>query len=129
MRPRVCAAIIREKKILMVKHEHKGQRYWTLPGGGVEAGERLEQAVIREVKEETHLLISDPKLLFEEPYSNGINYCFLATIGEEAEAKLGYDPEENEIPPQKRILQDVAWHSLKSMRFDSQISKVIELTS
>jgi hypothetical protein len=43
---RVCAAIVRDDAIL-VRHVHDGEDYWTLPGGGVEAGETLEQAVIR----------------------------------------------------------------------------------
>ncbi|MEH7443881.1 NUDIX hydrolase [Bacillus sp. JJ1122] len=43
-----------EKKILMVKNVGNG---WSLPGGAVEPGETLEQAVVREAKEETGLVI------------------------------------------------------------------------
>ena len=43
-----------EKSVLMVKNKGGG---WSLPGGAVEKGETLEQAVIRECKEETNLTI------------------------------------------------------------------------
>ncbi len=33
------------------------KKYWTPPGGGIEPGETYEQAVIREVKEETHMKV------------------------------------------------------------------------
>lgn len=40
--------------VLMVKNRHST---WSLPGGTVEKSETLKQAVIRETKEETSLLI------------------------------------------------------------------------
>ncbi len=43
------------KKILMVYNQDS--EGWSMPGGAVEEGETLEQAVIREVYEETNLLV------------------------------------------------------------------------
>ena len=127
MRPRACAAIIRDGKILMIRHQDGKRNYWTLPGGAVTEGESLEQATIREVLEETHLDISVVKLLFEELYEHGVSYCFLATVKNDKEAKLGTDPEEKNIPPTHRMLQEIGWHSLEKMKDDQQVSKVIEI--
>jgi len=48
-------------EILLVK-QRNGQ-YWTLPGGQVENGENLENALIREFKEESGIDISVGKLI------------------------------------------------------------------
>lgn len=79
-RPRACAAILKGDKILMVCHQTPSRIYWTFPGGGVEEGETLEQAVVREVKEETGLDVKPIRLLFEKDYGVGISYCYLAEL-------------------------------------------------
>jgi 8-oxo-dGTP diphosphatase len=59
----VGAVIVDEDKILLEKRKNvpsKGK--WSVPGGLVELGERIEQAVIREVKEETGLEVYEPQL-------------------------------------------------------------------
>lgn len=111
----------------MVRHQDNGRSYWTLPGGGVIEGESLEQAVVREVLEETSLDVKVVKFLFEEQYEYGVSYCFLASATREAEAKLGSDPEEQDVEYHLSMLQEVGWHSLESMKNDQQVSKVIAL--
>ena len=55
----VSAAIFREGRVLIVRRGRPpALGLYTLPGGGVELGETLEQAVIREVREETGLAIA-----------------------------------------------------------------------
>jgi ADP-ribose pyrophosphatase YjhB (NUDIX family) len=54
----VSAAIIRDGKVLIVRRARPPARgVYTLPGGGVEAGETLVEAVVREVREETALAV------------------------------------------------------------------------
>ena len=52
----VSAAIFRDGRVLIVRRARPPARgVYTLPGGGVELGETLEEAVVREVREETSL--------------------------------------------------------------------------
>jgi ADP-ribose pyrophosphatase YjhB (NUDIX family) len=59
----VSAAIFRDGRVLIVRRaQAPASGIYTLPGGAVELGETLEQAVIREVHEETGLDIEPVKL-------------------------------------------------------------------
>jgi 8-oxo-dGTP diphosphatase len=54
----VSAAIIRDGKVLIVRRARPpAHGVYTLPGGGVEVGESLTEAVVREVMEETALTV------------------------------------------------------------------------
>ena len=60
----VGAIIIRNGKLLLEKRKaNPGRGKWSVPGGVVELGESSKQTVIREVKEETNLIVEEPALL------------------------------------------------------------------
>jgi len=60
----VGAIILDADKILLEKRRNSpGKGKWSIPGGLVDLGETVEEAVIREVKEETGLEVHDPRLV------------------------------------------------------------------
>jgi len=80
----VDAIILHKKKIVLVKRKNPPyENHYALPGGFVEKGETVEQALIREAKEETGLdveimklvgVYSDPK---RDPRGRVVSLCYL----------------------------------------------------
>ncbi len=96
-RRRVAAVIIRDGCVLMVRERgqrvtgrHDGPEYWTLPGGGLEAGEEPEDAVRREVAEEVGLRALSVRYAYDAPYPSGWTSCFRVEV-EPGEPVLGID--------------------------------------
>jgi nucleoside triphosphatase len=61
--PTVRAIIINPKGELLLIKSHKWPGHYVIPGGHVELGERVEQTVVREAKEETGLDVRDLRFL------------------------------------------------------------------
>ena len=124
---RVCAALIRDGAILMVRHVHDGRDYWTLPGGAVETGETLEQAVLREMQEETNLSARVVGPIYQRSYRsatgrNVTEHCFLLECTPEQRASLGHDPE---LDAASQILIELTWRPLADLHDDIQVARVL----
>ena len=78
MRHRISAGAIVESegRLLLVRHQRPGRYdFWVAPGGGVTGDESLEAAAVREVREETGLVVRVSKLLYiEELADAGCRY-------------------------------------------------------
>ena len=99
-------------RVLMVRHNYKDEdkSIWMLPGGAIEEGETSRDAAIREVLEETGLIVRIGRLLWhiEEAGERGqrfVNFFEASVIGGKPE--LGDDPELGE----NQVLSDIRFFS------------------
>ena len=63
-RIRAAAIVVRDGRLLLVRHAGAGDAWWSPPGGGVEGGETLLAAAEREVWEETNLRVRAGKIAY-----------------------------------------------------------------
>lgn len=61
--PVVGAFIINPENKLFLMKSHKWSDMWVVPGGHIELDETIDHALKREIKEETNLDITNPKLI------------------------------------------------------------------
>jgi len=96
IRVRACGLLYNENKLLLIRHKIDNYFLWAPPGGGVDFGESIESALIREFKEETRLDIRVEKFLFLTEYIKDPLHAielFYLVSAESFEVELGMDPE------------------------------------
>jgi 8-oxo-dGTP diphosphatase len=123
MRYAARAIIVRNQDILLMRRNKFGKVYYILPGGGVNAGESPEQALYRELAEETGVVVRDHRLVFTEeagaPYGTQFVYVCTYVSGEPA---LSPDSEEAKIHALGSNLYEPMWvpvHEVAHLAFNS----------
>jgi ADP-ribose pyrophosphatase YjhB (NUDIX family) len=61
---RVTGIVIEDGRLLLLNQDTDTGRSWSLPGGKLEDGETLAEALVREMKEETGLDVEPGRLLY-----------------------------------------------------------------
>lgn len=102
----VSALIQKQGKVLLVRrplHKKRGG-LWEFPGGKVEKGETLEEAIVRELKEELNLVAKPIKIIAK------INYSY-----NDEDIELSLIEVEWEGEPELREGAELSWVNLKDL--------------
>jgi 8-oxo-dGTP diphosphatase len=109
----VGALVLKDQKVLLVKrNQSPAKGLWALPGGKINLGETLQQAVVREILEETGISIipGPPVFSFDSIHKDNkgdvqYHYVIVDLLAEfkEGELKAGDDA------------SDVGWFSLEDL--------------
>ncbi len=81
----VVAAVIMDGKKIFATQRGYGEwkDWWEFPGGKIEQGETLEQALQREIREElaTDIAVGDKLITVDYDYPSFLNYALLSLRG------------------------------------------------
>ncbi len=110
---RATAIIIKDGLILLIHRFRNGNEFYVLPGGGVEKGETIEEAVIREIKEETNLVANEyiKKWDYFNDRDKRMHHFYLITDFS-GELKLGGEEAIENCKENNYILE---WHNLTEL--------------
>lgn len=112
---RAVAILIKKDEVLLI-HRKNEKEYFVFPGGGVEEGETIEQAVIRELMEEMTLEIKINKLLYRHIYDNDTEQYFYLCDYVSGKPKLGEDSEEKKKMLEGKDFYNPLWVKIEKLK-------------
>ncbi len=124
---RVNGVLIEDGKILLVEQDVSAARNWAHPGGKLEFGETLEQALIREFQEETGLYISVGDLLYVTDRIHTHEHVVIASFQvSKIGGKLGSGTGEEFATGKIKSIKMVPIDELRSLGFPRDYCNLVE---
>ena len=125
----VGAVVVHEGRVLLVRRGHeplKGQ--WSLPGGLLELGEPLTGGVVREVKEETGLMVEPIELveLLDRIHWEGERVRYHYVIADYLCRVVGGELKAASDADEVRWVERAEWNSHSALALDPVTVRVIE---
>jgi 8-oxo-dGTP diphosphatase len=133
MRPEVCvgAVVVEDGRLLLIRRGRgPAQGEWSVPGGRVEAGELLAEAVVRELAEETGLegvcgeLIGWVERLGEDHHFVILDFA-VTLLDPEADPVAGDDAQEAAWVPLHEVAEFQLVEGLAEFLHDNAIIETI----
>ena len=112
--PVVGAFIFNKDNQLLLAKSYKWRDFWIVPGGHIEWGESIEQAVRREVKEEVGLDVEDVELvatyegIFPKEFHEKKHFIYL-----QCRCKTSND---QKVKKDNREIQEYQWFTLEEAK-------------
>lgn len=126
----VGAVIVDQSRVLLVRRGHEpllGK--WSLPGGLIEVGETLQAALVREVREETGLLVEPVELieLIDSIHRDGDRVRFHFVIADYLCRVTGGALLAASDADEARWVERSQWNSHSAIALDPVTARVIEI--
>ena len=126
-RTRATALVKKDNCILMMHRYNNSEEYWVLPGGGLEEGETIENATLRELKEETSINATIEEKIMDFVDDKGDRHVLFLCNYLSGEVKLddnseeanNYDPNQTYIPQWVDIkrVKDLVMYPIKQKEY------------
>jgi 8-oxo-dGTP diphosphatase len=111
-RIRAVAIVVHAGRLLLMRRVSKGREYYVFPGGGVETGESVEDAVEREVREEASLEVQLEWPLYHHVYDDGSEHWFYLCRYVSGSPQLGQSNEMESMRADPSELYEPLWYEI-----------------
>jgi 8-oxo-dGTP pyrophosphatase MutT (NUDIX family) len=74
------AIVVANGAVLLIERHRAGKHYFVFPGGKLESGETVTAALVREVEEETGLIVRPERLVAEVTFPDRVQTFWLASV-------------------------------------------------
>ena len=111
---RAGAVIIKGNAVALIKRVREEKEYYVFPGGQIENCETIEEACIREIKEELGLDVSIDRKIAEVFYNDDFQYYFLCNV---VSGVFGTGAGEEYFPekPKSRGIHEPVWMNINEL--------------